>query len=393
MHFQGAALTETIHLSIAERADYRPYIDGWRGIAILLVMMVHTSQHFGDGVFLFDWCQRLFISGARGVQLFFILSAFTLFNSSYRRFKNDVSPKRDFYLRRAFRILPLWFLVIATYCLLDSKPLWVAGLNATFLFGFVRFNESLEVVSGGWSLFVEETFYLLLPLIFGKVSSLRRASNFTIVLMFIAVAWSSAGFFKVKIPDARAFSLFFPANQWYFFGMGIMLYYILSNQSLRLGESTAKWKWDLSAFCLMPVMLSYYLSAIGVMFAFCIYVSSHEGTLLNRITNNTLLRRFGVYCYSIYLLHFLVLRFCDPFLRYLAKLLSRANVPVEVWFLIAFPVVAAICLFIGYFSFNLIEKPSVKFGKRVILKLGHARQELAPKVSFAPVKPLDDRTL
>ena len=89
-------MTEVTHLSIAEKAYYRPYIDGWRGVAILLVMMVHTSQHCGNdghGEFLVGLSERFFNSGARGVQLFFILSAFTLFNSSYRRFKVDVAPR------------------------------------------------------------------------------------------------------------------------------------------------------------------------------------------------------------------------------------------------------------------------------------------------------------
>lgn len=101
-------MADLSHISIADKADHRSYIDGWRGIAILLVIMVHTSQYCGNnghGLFLLPFSERFFNSGARGVQLFFILSAFTLFNSSYRRFKIDASPRRDFYLRRAFRIL------------------------------------------------------------------------------------------------------------------------------------------------------------------------------------------------------------------------------------------------------------------------------------------------
>jgi len=369
-------VAKTPYLSIAEKADYCSYIDGWRGIAILLVVAVHTSQHCGNnghGSFLFGFSETLLDSGARGVQLFFILSAFTLFNSSYRRFKTDSNPRRNFYLRRAFRILPLWFLVVTAYCLLDGKPFWVGGLSASFLFGFVRFQESLEVVSGGWSLFVEETFYLMLPVIFGKITTLRKASNYTIALMALAVLWSSVPYFRLPIPNTNAFVFLFPANQWCFFGIGIMLYYIIHNAGLRLPSSSSRWRWDLAALCLMPIVMTTYLSAIAVMFAFCIYVSSNEGTLLNRIMNNALLRRFGVYCYSIYLLHFLVLRFADPFLQSLMKQAGIGDAAVELRFLLAFPIVSLISLLVGYCCFNLIEKPSVQFGKTVINRGGAVR--------------------
>ena len=54
-------------------------------------------------------------AGARGVQLFFMLSAFTLFASSKVRFARDRFPALNFYVRRAFRILPLWWAAVA-YC-------------------------------------------------------------------------------------------------------------------------------------------------------------------------------------------------------------------------------------------------------------------------------------
>lgn len=379
------------HISIAEKADYRSYIDGWRGIAILLVIMVHTSQYCGNnghGVFLLSFSQRLFNSGARGVQLFFILSAFTLFNSSYRRFEADSSPRRDFYLRRAFRILPLWLLVVVIFGLIMHKPLWVWALNASFLFGFFRFDEGLELVPGGWSLFVEETFYLMLPLIFGKLTSLRRASNFTVILLLMSIAWSSLPYFNAAIPTTNNFMFLAPVNQWPFFGFGIMLYYIVSKYSLS-PEVIPLWKWDLAAVCLMPVFLTTWLSAIATMFVFCIYVSSIEGTLLSRVMNNSVLRRFGVYCYSIYLIHQLVLQSAETYFIKLIRLIGIFYAPVEIRFLILFPLVAAVCLGLGYCSFNLIERPSVRIGKKVIERLSRAQALPVSRIPVAAAQQLD----
>lgn len=369
----GDKVTQKSYISIADKADYCSFVDGWRGVAILLVVAIHTSQHFGNdghGEFYFTFTEKLLNSGSRGVQLFYILSAFTLFNSSYRRFKNDSHPKRNFYLRRGFRILPLWWLVIFLFCYLNNKSFLAGGLSATFVFGFLRFNSDLEVVPGGWSLFVEETFYLMLPIIFGEITTLRKASNYTIALILLAVVWSASHWLRLPIPDTNDFIFLFPMNHWYFFGIGIMMYYIISKEKYQnniIGSN--RWKWDVLAICTMPIMMTNYLAAIATMFALCIYVSSCEGTLLNKIMNNKILMRFGVYCYSIYLLHIVILLFIVPYINSFIKMINLHNSPVEVQFFIAFPIIAIISLFVGYCCFNLIEKPSVKLGKTVINKL------------------------
>lgn len=361
------------YLSIAEKADYCPYIDGWRGIAILLVIAVHTSQYCGNngnGHFMTEYSEKFFNNGARGVQLFFILSAFTLFNSSYRRFRFDPYPKLDFYLRRGFRILPLWWILVIIYFYLDSKSLLAGGLSASFLFGFFRFDSKLEVVTGGWSLFVEETFYLMLPIVFGSITSLKKAFLFTIILIMLAKVWWASRGFLLPIPVSNSFVYLFPFNYWYFFGIGIMLYFIVRKEKWQEDISQNKIAlWDASALLAMPIYLTNFFALIGAMFAFCIFVSSREGTLINIIIKNKILMRFGVYCYSIYLFHFLILRFSDPYIQKLFKALNIADSPVEFKFFIAFPLIAIISMIVGYYCFNLIEKPSVNFGKFVICKI------------------------
>lgn len=363
------------YVSIAEKADYCSYIDGWRGVAILLVVAVHTSQicgNNGHGIFLTKYSETFFNSGARGVQLFFILSAFTLFNSSYRRFKRDSHPKLFFYLRRSFRILPLWWILTAIYCYLDNKSLLAGGLSASFLFGFFRFDNRLEVVPGGWSLFVEETFYFMLPVVFGYITSLRRAFYFTLVLIIVAKVWWASHGLRLPIPDTNYFLYLFPLNYWYFFGVGILLYYIIRKE---------KWQdhippnnfliWDVTSFLTMPMFVADNHTVVGAIFAFCIYVSSREGTLLNKIMNNKILMRFGVYCYSIYLLHFAILTFFAPPIQLILRTLRMQNLPVEFKFCIAFLLVTIISMIVGYFCFNLIERPSVNFGKIVINKIDY----------------------
>lgn len=50
--------------------------------------------------------------------------------------------------------------------------------NITFIFGFIRFIPNIELVPPAWSLFVEETFYLMLPFLFLYIKVFLKPSNF-----------------------------------------------------------------------------------------------------------------------------------------------------------------------------------------------------------------------
>lgn len=90
----------------------RNYIDSIRGIAILMVVLVHTgqitllvskSQHF-------TFIQPLLVKyGQMGVQLFFVASAYTLCLSSFNR-KNETNKFTKYAIRRYFRIAPAYYI-------------------------------------------------------------------------------------------------------------------------------------------------------------------------------------------------------------------------------------------------------------------------------------------
>ncbi|WP_091134607.1 acyltransferase family protein [Flavobacterium anhuiense] len=91
------------------------YIDVIRGIAILMVVITHTAQ---QGLVKLPHLLSVFLSfGARGVQIFVIASAFTLFRSYKKRNKIEKSPVKNFFIRRFFRIAPIYYLGIIYYIL------------------------------------------------------------------------------------------------------------------------------------------------------------------------------------------------------------------------------------------------------------------------------------
>ena len=95
--------------------DSRHYdwIDSLRGYAILLVIAVHATQVCK----LPEVVQTFLNQGARGVQLFFVVSAVTLM-MSWRARQDGVLA---FYKRRFFRIAPMWWLAIIFWVLLQGS--------------------------------------------------------------------------------------------------------------------------------------------------------------------------------------------------------------------------------------------------------------------------------
>jgi len=148
------------------------YIDALRGVAIIMVIMVHTAQSI-SGISHFPW--QLAEFGQMGVQLFFVLSAFTLCNS-YEQKKCNPNVLSIFYLRRFFRIAPMYYFGILLYFLFSFWHFTAAtfqgkysildvAFNVFFLHGFVESANNV-VVPGGWSIGTEVAFYAIFPLLF-----------------------------------------------------------------------------------------------------------------------------------------------------------------------------------------------------------------------------------
>lgn len=161
-------------------------LDGLRGLAILLVMMCHyigdarvenvsTATRYFLRLMSFGWC---------GVDLFFVLSGF-LIGSILLEAKNSPSYYRTFYLRRIYRIFPLYYLWILLFLIgitvsqfVFAQP-WVTRDDYLHIPRYVFFLQNLfwsktlvEFMWFGamWSLAIEEQFYLCMPLLVRVVS-------------------------------------------------------------------------------------------------------------------------------------------------------------------------------------------------------------------------------
>ena len=165
------------------RMPYFPALDGVRAYCVLLVMFDHLkSNGHGPG-----W-----IDGHLGVDLFFVISGFLITTLLVREhhFTGHID-RRAFFLRRVFRIVPVYLMVMLLYVLVLQAPSqaarWVqfrAGLPwfVTLMNEFAREPGRGTVFLQTWSLGVEEKFYLVWPFLLAGGSG---ASTGVVVFGFV----------------------------------------------------------------------------------------------------------------------------------------------------------------------------------------------------------------
>jgi peptidoglycan/LPS O-acetylase OafA/YrhL len=175
----------------ARQTSYVPAIDGLRCLAVAGVVCTHLG-----------YLGPLSLLGWTGVWLFFVISGFVITSSimgpAYREL-SFAEQLRTFWVRRARRILPLYFLFVALGVYIASfnktDPRWLEQLPylLTFTYNFYRLSPDYKddvLFSHYWSLSVEEQFYLVFPLVFFTLApQLRQRVLIAVVVLGPLIRW------------------------------------------------------------------------------------------------------------------------------------------------------------------------------------------------------------
>ncbi|TGE27551.1 acyltransferase family protein [Hymenobacter metallicola] len=360
------------------------YIDALRGVAVLAVLLVHCAL-FGTNTPNHPLFAAVVQQGARGVQLFYVLSALTLYLSMGSRARQEQHPTLNFFLRRFFRIAPLFYCAILYYLWQDGwgPRAWLGDAPAVTLpqvLSTMSFSNGWNprwinsIVPGGWSIAVEMSFYLILPLVFLWVNSLQRAVWLVALTTLGAVAFVLWFGRHPLIPEASLWADFlflaFP-TQLPIFAMGIVLFFLLRTPQADPLSSAPSRAWLLLltvgllvARLLFGDLVPNYL-CFGVVFVLLTYALSLYPI---RLLVNPLTIYAGKISYSMYLTHFAVLHLMTH-LHLTDFIMQPGLSPGLLNYALRYLTLLGLDLLVATTTYHLIEKPGMALGKRLIASL------------------------
>jgi peptidoglycan/LPS O-acetylase OafA/YrhL len=170
-------------------------VDGLRAISILLVVAFHVVWLRGEYVGPATWTTiisdpvlSIVLRGDLGVDVFFVISGFLIAHIlMVEHQKTGTIALRTFYLRRAIRLLPAYFFVLATVWVLRMQEGWVCDTiwaNILYVNNFI--SAERQCMPWAWSLAVEEQFYTVFPLALLGLYRLQRCRLNVLFLLLIA---------------------------------------------------------------------------------------------------------------------------------------------------------------------------------------------------------------
>jgi len=206
MSANASAIESRLRFSVAQvptvgTTTYVPLLDGFRAVSIALVILSHLLIYNPASYFLY---RAGLACGYTGVSFFFVLSGYLITTLLLQEEeKKGHIQIGNFYLRRAFRILPAayaFLFVLAGLAAAQYVAIPIHDFAASFFYVRNVIGRSHETAHL-WSLAIEEQFYFLWPLFLVVVPQRRRVLAVTAVIssvcawrMFLVfTGWASAG--------------------------------------------------------------------------------------------------------------------------------------------------------------------------------------------------------
>lgn len=361
-------------------------VDGLRGIAIFLVLLRHsiagteTNSHFWRAILV-----PLRLSWS-GVDLFFVLSGF-LIGGILLDARSSPNYFRTFYIRRAFRILPVYgiflFLYLGRHAAAHIIPSRLGETSSLPIpwFSFLTFTQNFWMVAFGWfgpmalaptwSLAVEEQFYLTIPVLIRTV----RTQAVVIVLGCIVIG---SPFLRAVLPHLFAHGDFatyvlMPCRA-DALGMGVLAALALRNAKLTERLKNSFWGVYLPAVLtfagivfltirntnqFQPPTATWGLSCLALFYTSILVIAvSQPGGILERFLSTPIFMRLGTIAYCTYLIHEILIEAARNLLHAHTNL-SRA----AVWSVGGVLGVGG-ALVIASISWRLFEGPLVRRGHK-----------------------------
>jgi peptidoglycan/LPS O-acetylase OafA/YrhL len=368
-------------------------LHGLRTIAVVSVIQFHVSWIFaGEHNMPIDpdWAASSF-AVFFGMDLFFVLSGFLIGSILLHSLQTAGSQQlRRFYIRRIFRTFPSYYVVLAIMVLcteLTAAQARHLPYEAAYLTDFLPLGASETLMFWGWSLALEEQFYLTVPLLFFVLSYLR--SDWLRVGLLVAL-WASALGVRLTIYylhrpwldiDLYGALYFRPHTRYDTLVAGLLLAVV----HRRWGADITRWlkapfhrallavpALGLFWFLLRPMTfaahdhqflhLFEWGTATTLMYFAVLLLLLHAEGPLQRLLSAPIYRPIATLGYGVYLVH---MPLCDRVVQPVAEALLARDVPMWVLWPMSVVAVCVLALAVAYVLHVLVEKPSLRIRERL----------------------------
>ncbi len=333
--------------------QYRREIDGLRALAVLPVIFFHAGF-------------EIFRGGFVGVDVFFVISGYLITSLIYQELQGGKFSFANFYERRARRILPALYFVLAVtvpFAWLWLQPndlkdyfeslATVSVFSSNILFwmesGYFDSAAELKPLLHTWSLAVEEQYYLIIPVLMYVLWRNKKSFATTFAVIFVisllAAEWASS-----NQPSAGFFLL--PFRAWELLIGAFCALYLSSNRSKAFSTNLLQGG---SAAGLLLILLSIFsfskstpfpglYALIPTLGSALIILFAKPPTIVGKVLSSRYLVGIGLISYSAYLWH-------QPIFA-LARHRSLGEPTAQL-----FAVLSLLSIVLAYFSWRAVERP------------------------------------
>lgn len=349
----------------------KKYITGLNGLRAIAVLFVIISHRFPKFHF-----TRSFPLGNYGVDIFFVLSGFLISRILFLQIENSRNGKssnyiiiKNFILRRAIRIFPLYYSLI--FFLYFTKGIIGDKIRDNFLWYFFYCANYLNYTEnrwfGGlahlWSLSVEEQFYIVWPLLLVIVFK-----NRILILIILAICIGTIYPFFITSEFAKVLTLGCINT----FGIGALLAYV---EIYKPKHKHLFMKISSILFIPILILICYHNLIVNILFfserlaisiiaihiiATCLW--KPESYIVSKILSNKVLNFIGVISYGIYLFHNIVPKY---WIWALTKLDCETPATHYEFSYLEFIIQTTFIIGLSYLSWILFEKPILKLKEYV----------------------------
>jgi peptidoglycan/LPS O-acetylase OafA/YrhL len=342
------------------KISYRPEIDGMRAVSILAVIIYHARIYISGEPFL--------KGGFLGVDIFFIVSGYLIASIliKEKNLNGNISIK-NFFIRRARRILPLLFFVAIITLFLGYFFLLPPSLidnTKTILSSIFFFSNYFLFITGQeygaesgllipflhtWSLSIEEQFYIFFPFFIFFINGSKKRIILTICIICLSIIFSHL--LSSAIPQFNFYNTI--SRIWEFLLGALAAELYLKNKIKNFNKSYPAEFITLASSITILIYFIFFSEDIShpsfYTLPFCLAVISiilfvNKKNLTFKLLSSNILVKIGLISYSLYLFHYVVFSY-SRIIDY-----TKGDIVKKIF-------LALIVFLLSVLSYYVIEKP------------------------------------